>query len=686
MDAPRGAAPTPPCTRRDGPVAASDALELLAINSVRTLSMDAVQAADSGHPGTPMALAPLTYALFTRHLRHAPSNPHWQDRDRFVLSAGHASMLLYSTLYMSGYALSLDDLKNFRQWDSKTPGHPEVGHTAGVETTTGPLGQGIANAVGLALAERHLAAQFNRPGHDVINHYTWFIAGDGCLMEGISHEAASFAGHQKLGKLIGFFDDNSITIDGRTEIACSDDAAQRFASYGWQVLRITDVNDQSAIDAAIAEAKADTQRPTLIITKTVIGYGSPNRAGTSKAHGEPLGKDEIVLTKAALGWPYTDPFIVPEEALAHWRSQIAARGEAAQKDWMQRFVAYTKANPDDAKELGRRWHGDLPANWQSHLPVFDEKTGSVASRAASSTVINAIAPHIPELLGGSADLAASNLTAVKGAATVQAATPDGRNVAYGIREHAMGAVMNGVSLHGGFIPFGGTFLVFADYMRPAIRLAALMKQHVIYVFTHDSIGLGEDGPTHQPVEHFTALRCIPNLLVVRPADAAEVVEAWRIALEHKTGPVALILSRQKLNLIDRANRGAASESSRGAYVLADAPSAKAVIIGTGSEVGVALAAQQQLAADGIAARVVSAPSLELFAQQDAAYRASVLPAGVPRVAVEAAHPMSWYRWVGENGAIVGIETFGASAPAPRLFAEYGITAEKVSAAVKQLIG
>jgi transketolase len=669
-------------------VAASDALDVLAINTVRTLAMDAVQAADSGHPGTPMALAPLIYALYTRHLRHAPSNPNWQDRDRFVLSAGHASMLLYGVLFMSGYDISLDELKRFRQWGSKTPGHPEVGHTAGVETTTGPLGQGLANAVGFALAERTLAATFNKPGHTVIDHYTWFIAGDGCLMEGISHEAASFAGHQRLGKLVGFFDDNGITIDGRTDLACSDDAAKRFEAYGWQVLHVADVNDLAAIDRAIALAKAETQRPSLIITKSVIGFGSPNRAGSSKAHGEPLGKDEIALTKPALGWPYSEPFVVPDEAVTHWRAQLAA-GEEAQKEWMRRFVAFTKAYPAEAKELGRRWHRDLPVRWTEHLPTFDATNGSIATRAASSAVINAIAPYVPELIGGSADLAGSNLTMVKGAAGISAEHPDGRNIFFGIREHAMGAIMNGMALHGGFIPFGGTFLVFADYMRPAIRLAALMKQHVIYVFTHDSIGLGEDGPTHQPVEQLSALRCIPNLLVVRPADAAETVEAWRLALEHRDGPVALVLTRQKVAFIDRSARAAASNVARGAYVLGDTldgSAPKAIILASGSEVGLALDAQKTLATEGIATRVVSAPSLERFAAQDAPWRDAVLPPGIPRVAVEAAHPMSWYRWVGERGTVIGIDTFGASAPAATLFKEYGITASRVTEAVRSLVG
>ncbi len=658
-------------------------LQTLAINTVRTLSMDAVQAAESGHPGTPMALAPLAYALYTRHVRHNPADPHWPDRDRVILSAGHASMLLYSTLHLSGYDLSLDEIKNFRQWGSKTPGHPEFGHTAGVETTTGPLGQGVGNAVGFAVAEAHLAATFNRDGHQVIDHYTWFIAGDGCLQEGISHEAASFAGHQKLGKLIGFFDDNRITIDGRTDLSCSDDVEKRFASYGWQVLHISDVNDQSQIDAAIAEAKRDTERPTLVVTRTIIGYGSPNRADTAKAHGEPLGKDEIKLTKAAYGWPSDEPFHVPAEALEHWRL-AKARGVSLQAEWMRRFAEYTKAFPSEAKELGRRWHGDLPAGWEKSLPAFTNENGNVASRAASGAVINAIGPAIPELIGGSADLTGSNLTNVKNAAVFSATQRSGRNFHFGIREHAMGSVMNGMALHGGVIPYGGTFLVFADYMRPAIRLAALMGQQVIYVFTHDSIGLGEDGPTHQPIEHLSSLRCIPNLLVLRPADAQETAEAWRTALKHRTGPSALVLTRQKLPLIDRSTHAAASGLAKGAYVLKDAPEGqalKAVIIATGSEVEVALKAQAELAAKGVATRVVSMPSMELFAQQPKEYQDSVLPAGVKRVAVEAAHPMSWYRWVGPEGAIVGIDGFGASAPAPKLFQEYGITAAAVTSAV-----
>jgi transketolase len=656
----------------------------LAIDTVRTLSMDAVQQAESGHPGTPMALAPLAYALYTRHVKHNPADPHWPDRDRVVLSAGHASMLLYSTLFLSGYDLTLDDLKAFRQWGSKTPGHPEVGHTAGVETTTGPLGQGIGNAVGMAVAEAQLAATFNQDGHTPIDHYTWFIAGDGCLMEGISHEAASFAGHQRLGKLIGFWDDNDITIDGRVSLASRDDVAARFAAYGWQVLHLTEVNDQDAIDRVIAEAKADTARPTLICTKTIIGYGSPNRADTAKAHGEPLGKDEILLTKQAYGWPSTEPFHVPAEALTHWR-ETKTRGVALQKAWMDHFMAFTKAQPVAAKELGRRWHGDLPTGWEKTLPKFDAVTGNVASRAASGTVLNAIAPALPELLGGSADLTGSNLTDVKGGALFSAEDRTGRNFRYGIREHGMGAIMNGMALHGGVIPYGGTFLVFADYMRPAIRLAALMKQRVIYVFTHDSIGLGEDGPTHQPVEHLTSLRCIPNLLVLRPADANEVAECWRIALMHRDGPSAIILTRQKLSCVDRTTHAPAIDATKGAYILKDAPSGTtpaAVILASGSEVEIALAAQAELASSGIATRVVSMCSMELFAAQDAAYRASVLPNGIRRVAIEAAHPMSWQRWVGDTGTIIGIATFGASAPAPTLYREYGITANAVVRAVR----
>ena len=660
-------------------------LELLAINTVRTLAMDAVQAAESGHPGTPMALAPLAYALYTRHMKHNPADPAWPDRDRFVLSAGHASMLLYASLHLAGYDLPLAEIRRFRQWGSKTPGHPEAGHTPGVETTTGPLGQGIANAVGMAVAERSLAATFNRDGHTILDHMTWFIAGDGDLMEGVSHEAASFAGHQKLGKLIGFFDDNRITIDGSTDLSCSDDVAARFGSYGWHVAHIADVNDLAAIDAAVAAARAETTRPSLIVTRTHIGYGSPNRVDTAKAHGEPLGKDELALAKQTLGWQWTDPFHVPDEARDHWRA-ACARGGATQDVWRRALIAYAQAHPADAKEFGRRMHGDLPAGWESTLPAFDASNGNIASRAASGVVLNAVAAKIPELIGGSADLAGSNLTMVKGAPTFSPATPGGRNVNFGIREHAMGAVMNGMALHGGIVPYGGTFLVFADYMRPAIRLAALMGRQVIYVFTHDSIGLGEDGPTHQPIEHLGALRCIPNLLVLRPADAAETVEAWRSALANRTGPSALILTRQKLTLLDRTKYAAASSAARGAYTLSDcAGPPRIVLLSSGSEVQLALDAQITLAADGIPTRVVSVPSHELFSSQDAAYRDHVLPPGIPRIAIEAAHPMSWYRFVGDRGAVIGIDRFGASAPFQKLYEEYGITAAAVITAAQKLL-
>ena len=662
----------------------------LAIDTVRTLSMDAVQQAESGHPGTPMALAPLAYALYTRHVKHNPADPHWPDRDRVVLSAGHASMLLYSTLYLSGYDLTLDDLKAFRQWGSKTPGHPEVGHTAGVETTTGPLGQGIGNAVGMAVAEAQLAATFNRDGHTPIDHYTWFIAGDGCLMEGISHEAASFAGHQRLGKLIGFWDDNNITIDGRVSLASSDDVAARFAAYGWQVLHLTDVNDQEAIDRVIAEAKADTARPTLICTKTIIGFGSPNRADTAKAHGEPLGKDEIALTKQAYGWPSTAPFHVPEGALAHWR-EAKSRGVALQKAWMDRFMAFTKAQPVAAKELGRRWHGDLPTGWEKTLPKFDATSGNVASRAASGTVLNAIAPALPELLGGSADLTGSNLTDVKGGALFSAEDRTGRNFRYGIREHGMGAIMNGMALHGGVIPYGGTFLVFADYMRPAIRLAALMKQRVIYVFTHDSIGLGEDGPTHQPIEQLASARAVPGISVFRPGDANEVVETYRAVLRRPDRPAVIVLSRQNIPTLDRSGiestaTGSAAGTARGAYVLREAAGGRpdCILIGTGSEVQVCLDAAAKLAAAGVQARVVSMPCWDLFEEQDAAYRESVLPAAVTaRVACEAACGFGWERWLGSRGRFVGMRGFGASGPAAALYAHFGITADGVAAAARE---
>ena len=663
------------------------ALDLLSINTVRTLAMDGVQKANSGHPGTPMALAPLGYALFTKHMKHDPADPHWPDRDRFVLSCGHASMLLYSCLYLSGYNVTLDDLKQFRQWDSRTPGHPEYGYTDGVETTTGPLGQGVGNSVGFAVAEAHLAATFNREGHDIVDHYTWFICSDGDLMEGISHEAASFAGHFKLGKLIGFYDDNRITIDGSTDLTFSDDTALRFKGYGWQVLHIADVNDLAAIDQVIAEAKADTSRPTLVVTRTHIGYGSPKKQDTASAHGEPLGADEVLATKKALGWPRPEEsFYVPDDALDNWR-KARERGAAAHAEWNERYTAYRAAFAADAAELERRLAGKLPDGWEKVIPSFTKENGSVASRAASNAVLNALVGVLPELIGGSADLTPSNGTAVKTWKNFAPDALDKRYMHFGIREHGMGAIMNGMALHRGLIPFGGTFLIFSDYMRPAIRLAAFMKAHVIFIFTHDSIGLGEDGPTHQPIEQLSALRAIPELVVLRPADATETAEAWRVALTHTDGPVCLVLTRQKLGYIDRTKYASAAGVAKGGYVVADVKGGapQVVLMSSGSELALALSAAEKLGERGVQARVVSLASHELFAAQPDSYRESVLPPGVPRVAIEAAHPMSWYRWVGPDGVVLGLERFGASAPFERLYEELGLTVEKLVAAAEAVI-
>ena len=657
-------------------------LDLLSVNTIRTLSMDAVQKAESGHPGTPMALAPLAYKLYMQHLKHDPTDPKWFDRDRFVLSAGHASMLLYSALYLSGYELTLDDLKQFRQWESRTPGHPELGYTEGVETTTGPLGQGLANAVGMAMAEAHLAAVFNKPGHEIVDHYTWFIASDGDLMEGISHEVASFAGHNGLGKLIGFYDDNHITIDGPTELSYSDNAAKRFESYGWQVLRLDDVNDLAAIDAVIAEAKADQERPTLVVARTHIGYGSPKKQDTASAHGEPLGKDEVVATKKNLGWPWPEEtFKVPDEVLAHTRT-IRDKGRAARAEWEKRLAAFPERD-----ELRRRIEGRLPANWDAKIPSFTKENGNVASRAASNTTLNAIISTLPELIGGSADLTPSNGTALKNQPVFSRDNKAGRYVHFGIREHGMAGIMNGLALHGGLRPFGGTFLIFSDYMRPSVRLAAIMGQPVIYVYTHDSIGLGEDGPTHQPVEQLSTLRAIPNFTLIRPADANEAAESWRVAVAHQDGPTALVFTRQKLGWIDREKYAPAAGLVLGAYVLADADGGEpdVVLISSGSEVALILAAHEKLAAEGIRSRVVSMPSHELFARQGEEYQASVLPPDVPRVAIEAAHPMSWYKWVGASGVVIGLERYGASAPYERIYEELGFTVDRVVSAAKSLL-
>ena len=686
MSEPTDTATAPGSPASTSPSGSRQSLEDLCINAIRVLAMDAVQKADSGHPGTPMALAPLAYVLWTQHLRYNPADPHWLNRDRFVLSAGHASMLLYSVLYLTGYDLTLDDIKQFRQWESKTPGHPERGYTPGVETTTGPLGQGIGNSVGMAVAEAHMGAVFNRE-QKIIDHHVYFIASDGDMMEGVSHESASFAGHAKLGSLIGFYDDNHITIEGDTALTFSDDTGARFEAYGWHVQHVADVNDLTALNRAIDAAKAETSRPSLIVVRSHIGYGSPNKHDTAEAHGSALGVDEILLTKKALGYPSMEPFYVAPEALSYWREAANKRAKT-EDDWKKVYDAYKAANPALEKELQRRLRGDLPDGWEELIPVFTAKDGNVASRAASGVVINAIGKKIPELMGGSADLASSTNTIIKGEPSFSAENYAGRNFHFGIREHGMGSIMNGMSLFGGIIPYGATFLIFSDYMRPPVRLASIMERHVIYVYTHDSIGLGEDGPTHQPVEQLSALRAIPHFTLIRPADASETAEAWRAALKHKKGPVALVLTRQKLPFIDRSKYAPASGVARGAYVLADSPGGapQVVMMSTGSEVSLILDAQKKLEAAGIRTRTVSMPSQEIFASQDQAYRDSVLPKGIKRVAIEAAHPMSWYRWVGDDGIIIGIERFGASAPAPVIYEHLGITADRVVEAAKKLAG
>ncbi len=632
-----------------------------------------------------MGLAPLGYVLWSRHLKHNPRNPDWFNRDRFVLSCGHACMLIYSMLYLTGYELSLDELKNFRQWGSRTPGHPEHGLTPGVETTTGPLGQGFANAVGMALAEARLASEMNRPGYDVVDHHTYFIVSDGDLMEGISHEVASFAGHLKLGKLIGFYDNNRITIDGPTSLAYSDDAARRFEAYGWYVDRVEDGNDLEALDRAIESASSEGERPSLIIVDTHIAYGSPNKQDTAESHGAPLGAEEVALAKQNLGWDYTDDFYVPDEALKEWR-RCLQRGAEVEAAHSELYAEFKQEYPAVAAELERRIGCKLPPGWEEKLPSFSGHEGAVATRAASGKVINALAPVMPELVGGSADLSGSTSTLVQDSKHVSSDDYTARNIHFGVREHGMGGMLSGMARHGGFIPYGGTFLIFSDYMRPSIRLAAMMGLKVIYVFTHDSIGLGEDGPTHQPVEQLSALRAIPNMTVIRPSDAGETVEAWRAALSAVKGPVALVLTRQKVPLIDRRSVANASGLLRGGYVLADSGGEPAVVlIASGSEVELALGARDELFEGGVVARVVSMPSLELFAAQEEGYRSSVLPQGIPRVAIEAAHPMSWYRVVGEQGIVIGLERFGASSPYKTIYEELGFTVKAVAEAARSLV-
>jgi len=654
-------------------------LDDVCVNTIRMLSADGVEKANSGHPGMPMGAAGMAYVLWTRFLRHNPSNPKWVDRDRFVLSAGHGSMLLYSLLHLTGYDLSMEELLNFRQWGSKTPGHPEYGLAPGVETTTGPLGQGFANGVGMAIAERYLAAHFNQPGHVIVDHYTYGIAGDGDLMEGVSHEAASLAGHLGLGKLIYFYDDNHISIEGGTDIAFTENRTARFEAYGWHVQTVEDGNDLDAIETAINNAQNETGRPSLIAVRTDIGYGSPNKQGKAVAHGEPLGKEEIRLTKDNLAWPMDPSFLIPDEASTHFR-QAVDKGKVLEDRWQETFSSFKKANPELANEWNLWMHGTLPEGWENDIPVFPADPKGMATRVASGSVLNAVASRLPNLLGGSADLAPSNKTEIKGEKDFQADTYKGRNLRFGVREHAMGSILNGMALHGGLMPYGGTFLVFSDYMRPAIRLAALMNLKVIYVFTHDSIGLGEDGPTHQPIEHLSALRAIPNLTVIRPCDANETSEAWRCALAAKQGPVALALSRQGLPTLDRTTFSPASGLSRGAYILHDTKDGipDIILIATGSEVAIALEAYEKLEKKGVKTRVVSMPSWELFDKQPEDYQCQVLPSEIKcRVAIEAGVPQGWHRYVGRTGEVIALERFGASAPYKVLYEKFGLTVDRV---------
>lgn len=664
-------------------------IETLSINTIRTLAMDAVQQANSGHPGTPMALAPLAYVLWQRILRYNPRNPAWFNRDRFVLSAGHASMLQYAILHLTGYDLSLEDLKNFRQWGSRTPGHPEFGHTPGIETTTGPLGQGIMNSVGMAMAEAHLAAVFNRPGHTIIDHCTYAICGDGDLMEGASHEAASLAGHLGLGKLICIFDDNHITIEGSTALACSDSAASRFEGYGWHVVNLGDkANDLETLTAALTTARAETERPSLIILRSHIGYGAPHRQDTPAAHGEPLGEEEIRLAKQFYGWPEEEKFLVPEEVRTHL-GEALERGKVLEAGWNCCFETYRKKYPELAEAFLAALAGELPAGWDDDLPVFSPEKGALATRTASGTVLNAVAAKVPWLVGGSADLSPSTKTLIAGSGYLAKGSYGERNIAWGIREHAMCACASGMALHGGVRPFGATFFVFTDYARPAIRLAALMGLPVIYVMTHDSIGVGEDGPTHQPVEHLASLRAMPNLCIIRPADANETTDAWRVAMERRNGPTMLVLTRQNLPILDRDSVAPDQGVCKGGYILSREKGSRLdiILMASGSEVQLIRSAQNALAMANIAARVVSMPSWELFREQPQEYRDAVLPPAVTtRLAVEAGASFGWREWVGDRGAIIAMDRFGASAPAGEIFKQLGFTVENVVTTARKLVG
>lgn len=653
-------------------------IKQLCINTIRFLAVDAVQKANSGHPGMPMGCAPIAFLLYSKLMKHNPANPKWINRDRFVLSAGHGSALLYSALHLSGYKIFLDDIKNFRQWGSITPGHPEYGLTPGVETTTGPLGQGFANAVGMALAQRFLGAKFNKENFRIINHFIYVIAGDGDLMEGISHEAASFAGHNKLGSLIVFYDNNGITIDGKTSLTFSEDVAKRFEAYGWHVQHVKDVNDLDDLERAVINAQEEKEKPSLIVTNTHIGFGSPNKQDKPSAHGSPLGDEEVKLTKKNLGWPEEKTFFVPQEVYDYF-SVLKERGEKFEGDWKKLFSGYSKQFPREAALFEKVMNGDFGDEWKSKLPKFENYSEALATRAASGKILNAIASELPTLFGGSADLTESNSTHIKEWKDFSSENPDGNYIHFGIREHAMAAIMNGLCYYGGVIPFGGTFLVFSDYLRPAIRLASLSHLRPIYIFTHDSIGLGEDGPTHQPVEHLAALRSIPGLIVIRPADSNETVYAWKFAIEHKSSPVALVLTRQKVETIDRTKYSSAEKTTRGAYILKDSSETpNLILMASGSEVFLAIKAAGELEKDGIGTRVVSFPSWELFEMQSDDYKEKVLPKNVKaRLLIEAGVKQGWEKYIGNYGDSISIEKYGASAPENILWEKYGFTVENV---------
>ncbi|WP_078413082.1 transketolase [Priestia abyssalis] len=662
-------------------------IEDLSIATIRTLSIDAIEKANSGHPGMPMGAAPMTYTLWTQFMNHNPKNPEWFNRDRFVLSAGHGSALLYSLLHLAGYDVSMEDLKNFRQWGSKTPGHPEFGHTPGIEATTGPLGQGIAMAVGMAMAERHLAATYNKEELEIVNHFTYSVCGDGDLMEGVSAEAASLAAHLKLGRLVVLYDSNDISLDGELNLAFSENVEERFKAYGWQVIRVEDGNNLEEIAKALEEAQSDLDRPTLIEVKTVIGYGSPNMAGTSDVHGAPLGADELKLTKEAYKWTFEEDFHVPQEVYEHFRSVIVEAGEKKEQEWNQLFAQYKEKYPELAKQFEMAAAGKLPEGWEQQLPSY-EVGSSLASRASSGEALNAVAKAVPFFFGGSADLAGSNKTTIKGAEDFQATNYTGRNIWFGVREFAMGAALNGMALHGGLKVFGGTFFVFSDYLRPAIRLAALMKLPVTYVFTHDSIAVGEDGPTHEPVEQLPSLRVMPDLSVIRPADGNETAAAWRLAVESTDKPTVLVLTRQNLPTLEGTKERAYEGVSKGAYVVSSAgkDQADVLLLATGSEVSLAVEAQKALASEGIHASVVSMPSWDRFEAQSAEYKESVIPKSVKkRVAIEMASTLGWERYTGDEGTVIGIDRFGASAPGELVMKEYGFTVENVVTNVKQLL-